>query len=183
MEFLLEPFQLPFVQRGLLEVLILAVPAGLLGTWIVLRGLAFFSHAVGTAAFPGLVLADGLGFAAPLGAFGGGARLHRRHAALGRGRERGRDSVVALVLVGCLAGGRDPRQRRLRLRRQRRDAAVRQPAADRRRRHRPAAAVAAVATLVGDAAARRALAGRRASIPRAGRRRQAPRCWTRRCWA
>ena len=66
-----EPFQLPFVQRGLIEVLILAVsrPA-LLGTWIVLRGLAFFSHAVGTAAFPGLVLADGLGFAAPLGAFG-----------------------------------------------------------------------------------------------------------------
>ena len=67
---MLEPFQLPFVQRGLFEILILAVPAGLLGTWIVLRGLAFFSHAVGTAAFPGLVLADGLGFAAPLGAFG-----------------------------------------------------------------------------------------------------------------
>jgi len=43
---LLEPFQLPFVQRGLLEVLILSIPAGLLGTWIVLRGLAFFSHAV-----------------------------------------------------------------------------------------------------------------------------------------
>ena len=59
---LFEPFQLPFVQRGLFEVLILAVPAGLLGTWIVLRGLAFYSHAVGTAAFPGLVLADGLGF-------------------------------------------------------------------------------------------------------------------------
>ena len=38
---MLEPFQLPFVQRGLIEVLILAVPAGLLGTWIVLRGLAF----------------------------------------------------------------------------------------------------------------------------------------------
>ena len=39
-------------------------PAGLLGTWIVLRGLAFYAHAVGTAAFPGLVLADGLGFSA-----------------------------------------------------------------------------------------------------------------------
>ena len=75
---MLEPFELPFVQRGLVEILILAVPAGLLGTWIVMRGLAFFSHAVGTAAFPGLVLADGLGFAAPLGAFGGRDRLHRR---------------------------------------------------------------------------------------------------------
>jgi ABC-type Zn uptake system ZnuABC Zn-binding protein ZnuA/ABC-type Mn2+/Zn2+ transport system permease subunit len=101
----IEPFQLPFVQRGLLEILILAVPAGLLGTWIVLRGLAFFSHAVGTAAFPGLVLADGLGFAAPLGAFGAALVFTVGNAVLGRSRERERDSVVALVLVGCLAAG------------------------------------------------------------------------------
>ncbi|HEX4732215.1 MAG TPA: zinc ABC transporter substrate-binding protein [Solirubrobacterales bacterium] len=105
MDFLFEPFQLPFVQRGLVEVLILAVPAGLLGTWIVLRGLAFFSHAVGTAAFPGLVLADGLGFAAPLGAFGAALAFTAGNAVLGRGRDRERDSVVALVLVGCLAAG------------------------------------------------------------------------------
>jgi len=81
------------------------VPAGLLGTWIVLRGLAFFSHAIGTAAFPGLVLADGLGFGAPLGAFGAAMAFTAGNALLGRGRDRGRDSVVALVLVGCLAGG------------------------------------------------------------------------------
>ena len=99
------PFDLPFVQRGLAEILILAVPAGLLGTWIVLRGLAFFSHAVGTAAFPGLVLADGLGFAAPLGALAAALAFTAGNAALGRGRDRGRDSVVALVLVGCLAAG------------------------------------------------------------------------------
>jgi ABC-type Zn uptake system ZnuABC Zn-binding protein ZnuA/ABC-type Mn2+/Zn2+ transport system permease subunit len=101
----LEPFELPFVQRGLIEILILAIPAGLLGTWIVLRGLAFFSHAVGTAAFPGLVLADGLGFAAPLGAFGAAIVFTAGNAALGRGHDRGRDSVVALVLVACLATG------------------------------------------------------------------------------
>jgi ABC-type Zn uptake system ZnuABC Zn-binding protein ZnuA/ABC-type Mn2+/Zn2+ transport system permease subunit len=100
-----EAFELPFVQRGLIELLILAVPAGLLGTWIVLRGLAFFSHAVGTAAFPGLVLADGLGFAAPLGAFVAALAFTAGNAALGRGRPHGRDSIVALVLVGCLAGG------------------------------------------------------------------------------
>lgn len=105
METLFDPFQLPFVQRGLVEVLILAVPAGLLGTWIVLRGLAFFSHAVGTAAFPGLVLADGLGFAAPLGAFAAAIAFTAGNAALGRGRVRERDSIVALVLVGCLAAG------------------------------------------------------------------------------
>jgi ABC-type Zn uptake system ZnuABC Zn-binding protein ZnuA/ABC-type Mn2+/Zn2+ transport system permease subunit len=101
---MLEPFQLPFVQRGLIEVLILAIPAGLLGTWIVLRGLAFFSHAVGTAAFPGLVLADGLGFAAPLGAFAAAVAFTAGASAL-RGRRTGQDAVVALVLVGCLAGG------------------------------------------------------------------------------
>jgi ABC-type Zn uptake system ZnuABC Zn-binding protein ZnuA/ABC-type Mn2+/Zn2+ transport system permease subunit len=102
----LEPFQLPFVQRGLLEILILAVPAGLLGTWIVLRGLAFFSHAVGTAAFPGLVLADGLGFAAPLGAFGAAALFSAGSALLGRREaEEATDSAVAIVLVGCLAVG------------------------------------------------------------------------------
>jgi ABC-type Zn uptake system ZnuABC Zn-binding protein ZnuA/ABC-type Mn2+/Zn2+ transport system permease subunit len=101
----LEPFQLPFVQRGLLEVAILAVPAGVLGTWIVLRGLAFFSHAVGTAAFPGLVLAEGLGFAAPLGAFGAAAAFSLGTALLDRGEAEGRDSAVAIVLVACLAGG------------------------------------------------------------------------------
>ena len=80
-----EPFQLPFVQKGLIEVLILSVGAGVLGTWIVLRGLAFFSHAVGTATFPGLVLADGIGFSAPLGAFGVAVALAR---AMPRARSR-----------------------------------------------------------------------------------------------
>lgn len=104
---MLEPFSIPFVQRGLAEVLILAIGAGVIGTWIVLRGLAFFAHAVGTAAFPGLVLADGLGFAATLGAGVTGAVvaiavgvLARRPAA----RER-YDSLTALVLVGALALG------------------------------------------------------------------------------
>jgi ABC-type Zn uptake system ZnuABC Zn-binding protein ZnuA/ABC-type Mn2+/Zn2+ transport system permease subunit len=102
---LLEPFQLPFVQRGLIEILVLAVPAGLLGTWIVLRGLAFFSHAVGTAAFPGLVLAEGLGFAPPLGAFAAAAVFSAGGSALGGTRREGSDSVVAIVLVACLASG------------------------------------------------------------------------------
>jgi ABC-type Mn2+/Zn2+ transport system permease subunit len=102
----LEPFTLPYVQRGILEVLALAVASGVLGTWIVLRGLAFYSHAVAAAAFPGLVLADGLGFAAGLGAFGTAALF-----ALAVGRLAARDdaanadSVTALALVGALAAG------------------------------------------------------------------------------
>ena len=102
---MLDAFQLPFVQRGLIEILILAVPAGLLGTWIVLRGLSFFSHAVGTATFPGLVLADGLGFAAPLGAFGAALVFAAGSSLLGRRGDESNDSAVAIVLVGCLAAG------------------------------------------------------------------------------
>jgi ABC-type Zn uptake system ZnuABC Zn-binding protein ZnuA/ABC-type Mn2+/Zn2+ transport system permease subunit len=103
----LEPFQLPFVQHGIVEVLILAVAGGLIGTWIVLRGLAFYAHAVGTAAFPGLVLADGLGFAAVLGA-GATAALVAVAVGLLARREGARDrydSLTALVLVAALAIG------------------------------------------------------------------------------
>ena len=104
---MLEPFQLPFVQHGIVEVLILAVAGGIIGTWIVLRGLAFYAHAVGTAAFPGLVLADGLGFAAVLGA-GATAALVAIAVGLLARREGARDrydSLTALVLVAALAVG------------------------------------------------------------------------------
>ncbi len=101
----LDPFSLPFFQRGLLEVLVLAVVAGFLGTWIVLRGMAFFAHAVGTATFPGLVLADGLGFAAPLGAFGAALVAAALVGLAARRRGVGTDSLTALVLAGSLALG------------------------------------------------------------------------------
>src|SRR5436853_6280668 len=102
---MLDPFQFPFAQRGLAELLVLSVAAGLAGTWIVLRGLAFYSHAVATAAFPGLVIAAGLGFAAQLGALGSALGFAAALSALaGRRRER-YDSLTAVVLVGALALG------------------------------------------------------------------------------
>ena len=100
-----EPFQLPFVQRGLVDILVLSIGAGVLGTWIILRGLAFFSHAVGTAAFPGLVLAAGIGFSPALGAFGMATAFTGALWGLARRRGTGYDSLTALVLVGCLAAG------------------------------------------------------------------------------
>jgi ABC-type Zn uptake system ZnuABC Zn-binding protein ZnuA len=100
-----DAFTLPFVQRGMFEVLLLSVGAGVLGTWIVLRSLSFFVHATGTAAFPGLVVADGLGFAAVLGALGTAGLLAVAVTVLGRRRLTGQDSLVAVVLVGCLAAG------------------------------------------------------------------------------
>lgn len=102
---MLESLDLPFVQRGLAELALLSVGAGLIGTWIVLRGLAFYSHAVGTAAFPGLVLADGLGFAAALGALGAALAFAALLALIPRRRGDDRGAETALVLVGLLALG------------------------------------------------------------------------------
>ncbi len=102
---MIDPFRLPFVQRAELEVILLSVGAGLLGTWIVVRGMAFYAHAVGTAAFPGLVLADGLGFAAPLGAFGVALAFAVGMWRLSRGHSEDQDSLTALALVGALVAG------------------------------------------------------------------------------
>lgn len=102
---MLEPFQLPFVQRALVELLLLAVLAGTLGCWIVLRGLAFPAHGAAAAAFPGLVLADGLGFAGALGGFGTALLFALAVGRLGTRRGEGHDTLTALVLVAALATG------------------------------------------------------------------------------
>src|SRR5687768_5941821 len=46
--------ELPFTRTALVELALLAVAGGVLGAFVVLRRLAFFAHAVGTATFPGL---------------------------------------------------------------------------------------------------------------------------------
>jgi len=102
---MLDPFQLPFVQRAVLELLPLAVIAGTLGCWIVLRGLAFPAHGAAAAAFPGLVLADGLGFAAPLGGFGAALLFALAVGRLAARRGERHDTLTALVLVAALALG------------------------------------------------------------------------------
>lgn len=102
---MLEAFDYPFVQRALVEVLVLSIAAGTLGAWIVLRGLAFYSHGVAAAAFPGLVLADGLGFSATLGAFGVALIFALTVGQLAARARGGHDSLTALVLVAALAIG------------------------------------------------------------------------------
>jgi ABC-type Mn2+/Zn2+ transport system permease subunit len=96
--------ELPFLREALFELLLLAVTGGVLGAWIVLRRLAFFSHAAGSATFPGLVVADAsgvsptlAGLAVALGYAGGVQRSG------GAGREHAEGT--ALLLVAALAGG------------------------------------------------------------------------------
>jgi zinc/manganese transport system substrate-binding protein len=100
-----DAFRLPFVQRGLVEIAILAVAAGVVGTWIVLRGLAFYSHAVATAAFPGLVVAAGVGIPPPLGAFAAALAFTGAMAGLARRRSSDYDAITAIALVGALVVG------------------------------------------------------------------------------
>src|SRR5438270_365285 len=45
------------MQRALLELALLAMPAGVLGAFVLLRRLAFFTHALGVGTFPGAVVA------------------------------------------------------------------------------------------------------------------------------
>jgi len=101
----LEPFRYAFVQRGLVELALLSVCAGLVGSFVVLRGLSFFTHAAGTATFPGLVLADGIGFSAVLGAGAAALVFAFGVERASRRRRVGYDSLTALVLVGALAVG------------------------------------------------------------------------------
>jgi ABC-type Mn2+/Zn2+ transport system permease subunit len=95
---------LPFLREALAEVVLLATAGGLLSAWIVLRRLAFFTHATGSATFPGLVVADAsgvspliAGVAVALGYAGGVERAGRA------GREP--SEATALLLVAALAGG------------------------------------------------------------------------------
>ncbi|MFN8150098.1 MAG: metal ABC transporter permease [Solirubrobacterales bacterium] len=100
-----DPFQLPFMQRAALEIALLAPLAGLLGAQIVLRRLAFFTHSVGAAAFPGLVIAGPAGIPpaiAALGVGGGFAALLER---LSKRAGVATDAATALLLVLALAVG------------------------------------------------------------------------------
>ncbi|MDA0163942.1 metal ABC transporter permease [Solirubrobacter ginsenosidimutans] len=98
-------FAAPYIQRGIAEILLLAVIAGVLGTWVVLRRLPFYTHAIGTATFPGLVVAGPWGVPAQLTALvcavGFGGVLER----IQRTRRVDPDAAIGLLLVAALAIG------------------------------------------------------------------------------
>ena len=90
---------------ALAELSLLALAGGMLGAFVVLRRIAFFAHAAGTATFPGSVLAHAASFsprAAALGValgYAGGVERAGRS-----GRDPG-DAATALLLVAALGGG------------------------------------------------------------------------------
>src|SRR3954464_2226708 len=90
------------MRTAVLELTLLAVAGGLLGAWIVLRRLAFFAHAVGSATFPGLVVADAAGIRALPAALGVALGSAGPLQGPGLGPT---DAVTGVVLAGALAVG------------------------------------------------------------------------------
>lgn len=103
---MLEAFDAPFMQRALLVGLVLAVPLGLVGTWVVLRALAFFTHAVGVGTFPGVVIGLGVPAIGPFaGALGAAGLITTAVVGLERDEHARGGAVTGLVLSTAMAVG------------------------------------------------------------------------------
>jgi manganese/iron transport system permease protein len=102
---LLDPFRLPYMQRALLEVLLLGVLAGAVGVFVVLRRLAFVADALTHTIFPGVVVASLLGRSLLLGALAFGLLSAVLLTGLGAERRVGADAALAILLTSFFAFG------------------------------------------------------------------------------
>ena len=102
---LIEPFTAEFVLRALLGGIVVAALCGIVGTWVVARGLAFLGEALAHGMLPGVAVAVLLGLPPVLGAAVSAAAMS---AGIGWVVRRGRlshDTSIALLFVGMLALG------------------------------------------------------------------------------
>ena len=102
---LADPLAYGFMQRGLVAALLVGVVCAVMGTFVVLKGLAFIGDAVSHAAFPGLVIAYIVG--APL-YIGGAIAAVATALAIGLVSRRGRlrfDTSVGVLFAGTFAFG------------------------------------------------------------------------------
>jgi manganese/iron transport system permease protein len=103
--FLTDPMAYGFMQRGLVAALLVGVVCAVMGTFVVLKGLAFIGDAVSHAAFPGLVIAYIIG--APL-YIGGAVAAVATALAIGLVARRSRlrfDTSVGVLFAGTFAFG------------------------------------------------------------------------------
>jgi manganese/iron transport system permease protein len=103
--FLVDPMAFGFMQRGLVASVLVGVVCAVMGTFVVLKGLAFIGDAVSHATFPGLVIAYLLG--APL-YIGGAIAAVITAMAIGFVSRRGRlrfDTSVGVLFAGTFAFG------------------------------------------------------------------------------
>ena len=105
MDWLVEPFELAFMQRALLAGALTVVITSLVGTWVVLRGLTFVGDALAHGVLPGLAIAFLVGFSLTLGALASAAVMVAGIALIGRRSRVGDDVAIGLLFVGMLALG------------------------------------------------------------------------------
>jgi len=105
-ELLVEPFRLPYMQRALLEVLLLGALAGVVGVFVVLRRLAFVSDALTHTIFPGVVIAHLLDRSLLLGALAFGVLTAVLLTGITSSSRRvGADAALAILLTSFFSLG------------------------------------------------------------------------------
>jgi manganese/iron transport system permease protein len=103
--FVADPLAYGFMQRGLVAAVLVGIVCAVMGTFVVLKGLAFIGDAVSHAAFPGLVIAFILGLPLYLG---GAVASIGTALAIGFVSRRGRlrfDTTVGVLFAGTFALG------------------------------------------------------------------------------
>ncbi len=105
-DLLVEPFRLPYMQRALLEVLLLGALAGVVGVFVVLRRLAFVSDALTHTIFPGVVIAHLLDRSLLLGALAFGVLTAVLLTGITSSSRRvGADAALAILLTSFFSLG------------------------------------------------------------------------------
>jgi len=105
MNWLIEPLEYPFMQRALMEVAIIGVLCGLVGCFVVLRGLAFIGDALAHAVFPGVVLSYAADRSILIGAFIFGSLTALGIGILWRSRRVSEDSAIGVIFAAFFALG------------------------------------------------------------------------------
>ncbi|MBQ3358102.1 MAG: metal ABC transporter permease [Microbacterium sp.] len=102
---LLAPFALEFVQRGMLGGALVAILCGVVGTWVVIRGMAFLGEALAHGMLPGVALATVLGLPVLVGGALSAVAMSVGIGALQRRAKLSYDTSIGLLFVSMLALG------------------------------------------------------------------------------
>ena len=105
MTWLLEPLQYDFIVRALLAAVIVGVVCSILGTYIVLRGMAFLGDAMAHTILPGVVVAFFLGWPLAIGALVMGVITALGIGFLTRRTALKEDTAIGVIFAGLFALG------------------------------------------------------------------------------
>lgn len=105
MTWLLDPLSLDFVLRALIGGALVAAICGVVGTWVVIRGMAFLGEALAHGMLPGVALATLLSAPVLLGAAVSAAAMSFGIGAVQRRAKLSYDTSIGMLFVGMLALG------------------------------------------------------------------------------